>query len=83
MKFNNFHYQKDPNANKFVNQGYNEYEYPTSSQRSYTPQPQQQQQQQPALQSGTRIIPIQMEGSRSPQMMINNNNNENTIVMQR
>lgn len=79
--------KSDPNANKFVNQGYGEYEYPIKSnlgqqQRAYqSPQPQQQQQQQrqPSLQAGTRIIPIQVEGNTraSP------NNESNTIVMQR
>jgi hypothetical protein len=68
--------QLDPNANKFVNQGYNNIEYPQTSNQTAMRQPyvQQQQQQQP---SGTRIIPIQMESARSPQF------NDNTIVMQR
>jgi hypothetical protein len=73
---------KDPNANQFVNQGYNNIEFsPTPQQqqaRPYVqqqqqPMPQQQQYQQPA---GTRIIPIQVEGARSPQF-------DQTIVMQK
>ncbi|CAH1710803.1 unnamed protein product [Chironomus riparius] len=56
----------DPNANKFVNQGYNNIDYPQQqSARSFIQRP-----QQPA---GTRIIPIQVEGTQP---------NENTIVIQ-
>lgn len=67
----------DPNANQFVNQGYNNIEFPQVVQQSrpatQAPKPQQQQQcQQPA---GTRIIPITVE--RSPQP------NEQTVVLQR
>lgn len=69
----------DPNANKFVQQGYGEYEYPSNlshqPQRPFQPQ---QQRQQPSLQSGTRVIPIQVESTFAPQ-----NNENNTIVMQR
>lgn len=62
----------DPNANQFVNQGYNNIDFPPqSSARPFTPvqtpvqKPMQQQQQfqQPA---GTRIIPIQVERSPLP-----------------
>lgn len=55
-----------------MNQGYAEYEYPSNSSQS---RPYQQQQQQPPMQAGTRIIPIQMESTQSP-------NNNNTIVIQ-
>jgi hypothetical protein len=69
----------DPNANKFVNQGYNNIEYPQSPQQA-APRPyvqvQQTQQQQQQQQAGTRIIPIQIEGGRAPQ-------GDNSIVMQR
>jgi hypothetical protein len=57
----------DPNANQFVNQGYNDIEFPQPTTQFNRPsyvQPKvqpQQQQQQPA---GTRIIPIQIEGSQ-------------------
>lgn len=60
----------DPNANKFVNQGYNNIDYPQTQQQ--TARPFVQRPQQPA---GTRIIPIQVEGATQP--------NENTIVIQR
>lgn len=64
----------DPNANQFVNQGYNDIQFPQVTQQQARPYVQPQQQfQQP---TGTRIIPIQMEGSRSPQ-------NDQTVVMQR
>lgn len=66
--------QLDPNANKFVNQGYNNIEFPQTPQQPMRPYVQAQKQQQPA---GTRIIPIQVEGARAPQQ------NENTIVIQR
>jgi hypothetical protein len=71
----------DPNANKFVNQGYNNIEFPQQQQsRPYVqaqrPQQQQQQMQQPA---GTRIIPIQVEGGARVMPQSDNN----TIVMQR
>jgi hypothetical protein len=57
----------DPNANKFVNQGYNNIDYPQQqSARPFVQRP-----QQPA---GTRIIPIQVEGTTQP--------NENTTVIQ-
>jgi hypothetical protein len=63
----------DPNANQFVNQGYNNINYPPSPRVV---------QQQPPQQSGTRIIPIQIEGAnnyqtRSPQ------SGDQTVVMQR
>lgn len=62
----------DPNANKFVNQGYNDYSYPSKAQQQ---QPQQQRQQP---QTGTRIIPIQVEGTRASP-----NDNTATVVMKR
>ncbi|CAO1307363.1 unnamed protein product [Diamesa serratosioi] len=50
----------DPNVNQFVNQGYNNINYPQNAQspRVFSP---------PIQQSGAaRIIPIQVEGARSP-----------------
>lgn len=67
----------DPNANQFVNQGYNDIEFPQPTPQFTRPsyvqkvQQPQQQQQQPA---GTRIIPIQIEGSQSP---------NHTVILQR
>lgn len=79
LKFTFFIFYKelfvDPNANQFVNQGYNNIEFPqqpTAKAFTQAQKPQQQQQQQTA---GTRIIPIQVE--RSPQP------NEQTVVLQR
>lgn len=67
----------DPNANQFVNQGYNNIEFPQAPQQASRPYVQTQLPQQQAQQSaGTRIIPIQVEGSRSPP-------NDQTVVMQR
>lgn len=74
----------DPNVNQFVNQGYNNIDFLTAQQqqqqapKTYAQAqaqkpPQVQFQPQPA---GTRIIPIQVEGSRSPQ-------GDHTVVMQR
>jgi hypothetical protein len=54
----------DPNANQFVNQGYNNISFSESPRMM--PQ-QQQQQQQPQYPSGTRIIPIQIEGNNNYQ----------------
>lgn len=78
----------DPNANQFVNQGYNNIDFTTG--QPTQPQTQQQaprtyaqaQAQKPPQvqfqpqQAGTRIIPIHVEGGRSPQV-------EHTVVMQR
>lgn len=57
-----------------MNQGYNNIEFPSTQQRPYVQSQRQQPQQQ--QQAAMRIIPIQVEGARSPQ-------NENTIVLQR
>lgn len=72
----------DPNANQFVDQGYNNIDFPSTAQppRNYAQnqklQQQPQQQQQFQQSAGVRIIPIQVEGARSPQT-------EQTVVMQR
>lgn len=61
----------DPNVNQFVNQGYNNINYPQNAQspRVFSP---------PIQQSGSaRIIPIQVEGARSPIY------NDQPFVMQR
>lgn len=65
----------DPNANQFVNQGYNNISF--AGPQSQSPRAMQPLQQQP---SGTRIIPVQIERSngsqnRSPYP-------EQTVVMQ-
>jgi hypothetical protein len=88
QQFNNVVSPKtDPNANQFVNQGYNNIDFTTGQPQQ--PQPQQQAprtyaqaqaQKPPQVQfqpqsAGTRIIPIHVEGSRSPQV-------DHTVVMQ-
>jgi hypothetical protein len=67
----------DPNANQFVNQGYNDIDFSQPlTHPSMRPYMQKTQQQQPALptQQGTRIIPIQVEGLQ-PQ--------SHTVILQR
>lgn len=74
LYFNQLNSFTDPNANQFVNQGYNDIDFsqqPTQP-RPYMQKVQQQPQQQ---QTGTRIIPIQVEGAQSQQ--------NNTVILQR
>ncbi|XP_070505303.1 putative mediator of RNA polymerase II transcription subunit 26 isoform X2 [Chironomus tepperi] len=61
----------DPNANKFVNQGYNNIDYAPTQQQPARPFNQRPQQ----TAAGTRIIPIQVEGAQTQP-------NENTIIIQ-
>lgn len=66
-------YFLDPNANQFVNQGYNNIDFspsPNQAPRSYgQPQFQQPAGQQPQQQAGVRIIPIKVEGATTPVIM--------------